>query len=771
MKNISISTKSLLTSYEPENKNVNVIIYSRFLTAINITFSDPVSCRDVIKAIVNKMRNVPYMQRDIEYDLKELGTNTFFNSFKIDYYKLMNVCNTLLTFIKHEKGNHIPNKTCLNALRIKETGVGNKTLIVILFEHTKNLIHHCVIRYKMILSCPKLDSRPTQFLFTNLHFVIDSISRMPSKYSMGTPKLHVDVVYGSINIEHEVLDIPINDYAYSRNFLPINKQCVMRKSLIRNLPLETSIQLTICFCDVNSNWKMFSGSTPLFNTKSELKQGIEIIGMFEYEEGYDMGFTGNNYFNDSSLTITIEFESHPFDVVYSCEKMISTFNEFSSRYVDQNLIVSPKYNLGIPMEILNFSKYMKNPNSEVCEKLNYLIKTQKMSINLALEIINEKYVSYFLRNTAFNTLVSHFKEFSDYIHIFVKEIIVNMADIPYSLKWVTNKANDDVFFANYQPWCDQHNTTPSIATASYQNIGADREGDNLKYDRVVMTITKEINKMWRNEGFDIDLITYNILPVDYFSGIIEIVKNASSLRQIEGVTGGVFNEKCINTFLQNYNPSENEMLNAYERFFKSLAGYCVIMYIVGAGDRHNDNIMIKTDGQLFHIDFGKVFGDKQKFVNINRNIDEALSAASTQLNFFIHSIASFQPTKGEGDTKSLSYISGKHSLLRDGMVTSICCTHYTSLELNKVFIINIRRVNNVNTTIKRTYQQIMEFYDKITLKYENISFPKLKSHKKAKRKYLEGIIPTINCMFAMFTNDYILRKDDMVYEFVSSKQM
>ena len=74
-------------------------------------------------------------------------------------------------------------------------------------------------------------------------------------------------------------------------------------------------------------------------------------------------------------------------------------------------------------------------------------------------------------------------------------------------------------------------------------------------------------------------------------------------------------------------------MQVLETFVKSCAGYCVATYLLGVGDRHLDNLMLRENGALFHIDFGYLFGrDPKPFpppMKITREIVEAMGGADS----------------------------------------------------------------------------------------------------------------------------------------------
>ena len=50
----------------------------------------------------------------------------------------------------------------------------------------------------------------------------------------------------------------------------------------------------------------------------------------------------------------------------------------------------------------------------------------------------------------------------------------------------------------------------------------------------------------------------------------------------------------------------------------SCVAYCCATFVLGIGDRHSDNIMVKKNGELFHIDFGHFLGHFKYKMGIKR---------------------------------------------------------------------------------------------------------------------------------------------------------
>ncbi|XP_016845918.1 phosphatidylinositol 4-phosphate 3-kinase C2 domain-containing subunit beta isoform X2 [Nasonia vitripennis] len=146
-------------------------------------------------------------------------------------------------------------------------------------------------------------------------------------------------------------------------------------------------------------------------------------------------------------------------------------------------------------------------------------------------------------------------------------------------------------------------------------------GDDLQQDMLTIQMVRIMDKLWLKEGLDLKMVTFACVPTGFKRGMIEMVTNAETLRKIQvefGLTGS-FKDRPIAEWLAKHNPSELEYERAVENFTASCAGYSVATYILGICDRHNDNIMLKTSGHLFHIDFGKFLGDAQMFGNFKRD--------------------------------------------------------------------------------------------------------------------------------------------------------
>ncbi|GAB1606097.1 phosphatidylinositol 4,5-bisphosphate 3-kinase catalytic subunit beta isoform-like isoform X2 [Argonauta hians] len=164
-------------------------------------------------------------------------------------------------------------------------------------------------------------------------------------------------------------------------------------------------------------------------------------------------------------------------------------------------------------------------------------------------------------------------------------------------------------------WLVWHNEERSRTNEKFSIIY--KNGDDLRQDMLTLQIIQIVDTIWQEEGVDLRMNPYGCLCTGENTGMIEVVSNAETIASIQRKYDGQA-EKCVYEWLKKHNSTEEKLAKAVTQFSLSCAGYCVITYVLGIGDRHNDNIMIKTNGQLFHIDFGHILGNKKKKFGVRR---------------------------------------------------------------------------------------------------------------------------------------------------------
>jgi hypothetical protein len=131
-------------------------------------------------------------------------------------------------------------------------------------------------------------------------------------------------------------------------------------------------------------------------------------------------------------------------------------------------------------------------------------------------------------------------------------------------------------------------------------------------DVIVMRILSLISVWLTDAKVDVDLIVYRVLPTGLNEGFIEFVSDATTLQEIytSGSDASTSKGADIQKWIRTHNRGAEA--KAQSTFARSLATYTVIMFLLGAGDRHDENVMIRKDGCFFHVDYGWLLGKDPK---------------------------------------------------------------------------------------------------------------------------------------------------------------
>ncbi|TCD67817.1 Phosphatidylinositol (PI) 3-kinase [Steccherinum ochraceum] len=138
-----------------------------------------------------------------------------------------------------------------------------------------------------------------------------------------------------------------------------------------------------------------------------------------------------------------------------------------------------------------------------------------------------------------------------------------------------------------------------------------KDGDDMRQDQLVIQLFTLMDRLLRKENLDLKLMPYDVLATGPLQGMAQFIPS-KSIAAIVSENGTLLN------YLRANHPDEGSVgtfgvePNVIDTFVRSCAGYCVVTYLLGVGDRHLDNLLLAPDGHFFHVDFGYILGRDPK---------------------------------------------------------------------------------------------------------------------------------------------------------------
>ena len=123
-----------------------------------------------------------------------------------------------------------------------------------------------------------------------------------------------------------------------------------------------------------------------------------------------------------------------------------------------------------------------------------------------------------------------------------------------------------------------------------------KKGDDMRQDQLVIQIISLMDRLLRKENLDLKLSPFQVLATSSTSGAVQFVPSIA-LQAAKLKYGGNY----VLEYLREHSPDKKAELGVrkevMDNYVKSCAGYCVVTYLLGVGDRHLDNLLLTPEGK------------------------------------------------------------------------------------------------------------------------------------------------------------------------------
>lgn len=129
---------------------------------------------------------------------------------------------------------------------------------------------------------------------------------------------------------------------------------------------------------------------------------------------------------------------------------------------------------------------------------------------------------------------------------------------------------------------------------------------DLSQEHALMCAVRQMNHRWRQHGLSVcghpvEAVSYRIIPLNSQVGLVEAVPESKTMYDLA-------QECCQSDRLSRVLKELHEDAKRLDKLAATTAGYLTMGYVLGVRDGHDENLMLRSDGAFFRIDFGFAFG-------------------------------------------------------------------------------------------------------------------------------------------------------------------